>query len=109
MPLTPEFQAQYESLQRGAGYCPLPARTVLHVSGSDRMQFLHSFLTNDIKKLRPTGGCEAFVTSPQGKTIGHVFVFCEDNQFALDTTANEAAPLMAHFSKYVITEDVEFS
>jgi tRNA-modifying protein YgfZ len=103
-----ELITEYEALTNAAGIAELPGRTIIAVIGSDRTQFLQSFTTNDIKKLSPGRGCEAFVTSPQGKTLGHVFVFCEADRYVLDTSPEQAAALISHFDRYVISEDVQF-
>jgi tRNA-modifying protein YgfZ len=106
---TAEFLAQYEALVSGVGMSPLAGRTIIDVTGADRTQFLQSFTTNDIKSLVPGRGCEAFVTSSQGKTLGHVLIFCDANKFVLDTSPGQAAALISHFERYVITEDVQFT
>jgi tRNA-modifying protein YgfZ len=105
----PSFLGEYEALTRGVGVAELPGRTILAVTGSDREQILQSFTTNDVKKLSVGSGCEAFVTSTQGKTLGHVLIFCETDQHVIDTTPEQASTLIAHFDRYVITEDVQFS
>ena len=103
-----EFLAQHAALTQGVGSADLSDRTRLEIRGADRTSFLHAFCTNDIKRLSPGHGCEAFITSPQGKTLGHVLVFCEPDRLLLDTSPAQAQPLIAHCTKYVITEDVEF-
>jgi folate-binding protein YgfZ len=104
-----EFQQQYAALTRGVGFAPLAGRTIIQVTGSERVQFLQSFTTNDVKRLQPGQGCEAFVTSSQGKTLGHVWIFCESKRHILDTTAGQAQTLIGHFDRYVISEDVTFA
>ena len=84
-------------------------RTQIEVTGRDRVKFLHSFCTNDIKKLQPGQGCEAFVTNVNGKVLGHIFVFAERDLLWLESVDGSAAPLLAHFDKYVITEDIRFA
>jgi len=103
-----ELRAHYTALTEGVGVSPLSGRTLLEVRGADRTQFLNGFCTNNIKALAPGHGCEAFITSPQGKTLGHVLVFCEPDRFWLDTSPGQAATLIAHFDKFVISEDVQF-
>ena len=105
----PEFFLQYNALTQGVGVAELQSRTILAVTGSDRAQFLHSFTTNDVKQLAIGRGCEALVTSTQGKTLGHVLIFCEAQQHVIDTAPQQASTLIAHFERYVITEDVQFS
>jgi folate-binding protein YgfZ len=105
---SPEFLAQHEAIVSGVAISPLAGRTIIDVTGADRTQLLQSFTTNDIKQLVPGRGCEAFVTSPQGKTLCHVLIFREADKYVLDTTPGQAATLIGHFERYVITEDVQF-
>jgi tRNA-modifying protein YgfZ len=107
MPTT-EFLQHHAALTGGAG-CALLDRALLEIRGRDRIALLHAFCTNDVKKLAPGQGCEAFITGPQGKTLGHVLILCEAERLLLDTTAGQAAVLVAHLDKYVISEDVEFA
>lgn len=100
---------QYNALTQGVGFVPLTGRTIIEVTGPDRLQILQSFTTNDVKRLAPGQGCEAFVTSPQGKTLGHVFIFCEADQHVLDTTPDQSRALIDHFNRYIITEDAYFT
>src|SRR5262245_2225106 len=109
MKLPSESLAQYEALTSGVGVSQLSARTIIDVTGSDRTQFLQSFTTNDVNKLLPGRGCETFVTNSQGKTLGHVLIFCQADKYVLDTTPGQAAALISHFERYVITEDVQFA
>lgn len=104
-----EFLRQYAALTEGVGLAVLPDRTLLAVTGPDRTTFLHAFTTNDIRRLTPGRGCEAFVTSHQGKTLGHVLVFCETEQLVLDTSPGQAGSLKAHFERFLITEEVAFT
>lgn len=87
----------------------IQGRTQIEIAGRDRVRFLHSFCTNDIKKLQPGQGCEAFVTNVNGKVLGHIFVFAERDSLWLESGPGSAATLLPHFDKYVITEDVRFT
>ena len=84
-------------------------RTQIEVTGRDRVKFLHSFCTNDIKKLQPGQGCEAFVTNVNGKVLGHIFVFAERDSLWLESVGGSAATLLPHLDRYLITEDVRFA
>ena len=105
---SPEFLAQYEALTLTAGFARLN-RTLLALRGTDRVALLNSFCTNDIKRLQPGQGCEAFITTPQGKTLSHVFALCQTDEILLNTSAGQAEALIAHFNRYIISEDVELS
>lgn len=92
-----------------AWFFEIEGRVQIEVTGRDRVKFLHSFCTNDIKKLQPGQGCEAFVTNVNGKVLGHIFVFAERESLWIESGPGSAAALLPHFDKYVITEDVRFT
>jgi folate-binding protein YgfZ len=100
---------QYRALTTAVGRAVLSGRTIIAVTGDDCVGFLHSFVTNDVKRLAVGAGCEAFVTAPQGKTLGHVLLFREEHRIVLDTAPGQARTLIEHFERYVITEDVSFA
>lgn len=86
----------------------LGPRTEFIISGADRVNFLHSFCTADIKKLQPGQGEEAFITNHQGKAVGHVQVFGEPERFVVCGAAGQAEKLITHLDRFVISERVEF-
>lgn len=97
---------QYDDLTCRAGLVELADWSVIELTGQDRVQLANSFTTCDVKKL-PEGRCgEAFVTSPQGKTLGHVLVMAMAERLLLATTPGQGAKLIAHFDRYIIGEDV---
>jgi folate-binding protein YgfZ len=104
--LTPQLLAEYDAL-RFCGYVPLPDRTKLELRGADRVKFLNSFCTNDIKRLQPGDSCEAFICNVKGHVIGHVLVLCCEDALLLDTVPGQGAKLVAHLDRYLIREDVQ--
>jgi folate-binding Fe-S cluster repair protein YgfZ len=46
-------------------------------------RFLHNLTTNDVKRLPAGRGCEAFVTSLQGKTLGYVMLLVAEDRILL--------------------------
>jgi len=102
------FLQQYAALTDRAGIVALPKRSLLEVTGVDRVVFLHSFCTNDIKRLQTGQGCEAFFTNHQGKTVGHGIIFAHDDSLVVETTAGQAPLLVQHLDRFVISERVEF-
>jgi folate-binding protein YgfZ len=104
-----ELARHYAALTEYAGVLPCPRRTVLELTGADRKQFLHNLCTNDIVKLSEGSGCEAFVTNVQGKTIGHVFVYCEAERLVVETVTDQADRLLGHLDYYLIREDVQMT
>ena len=82
-------------------------RVQIELTGSDRAKFLHNFCSNEVKKLEPGQGCEAFVTNIKGKTVGHIFVFAEADALWIESVAGSAATLMSHLDRFLIREDVQ--
>lgn len=82
------------------------ARTHIELTGTDRAKFLHNFCTNDILKLSPGRGCEAFICNVKGRVIGHVTVFVGETSLWLESVPGAAAALTAHLDRYLIRENV---
>ena len=82
--------------------------TQIEITGNDRVKFLHNFCTNDIRGLAAGAGCEAFITSVQGKVLAHVFVSARESALALVSMPGCAERVIAHLSRYQISEDVTF-
>jgi folate-binding protein YgfZ len=99
--------AEYQTAKNECALFDLSDRTQIEIIGKDRVAFLHNFCTNDIKKLKPGEGCEAFITSIKGRVLGHVSVFVEEESLWLETVPHAVKPLLNHLGKYVLAEDVE--
>jgi folate-binding protein YgfZ len=81
-------------------------RSRIEITGPDRAKFLHNLTTNEIKRLEAGRGCEAFVTSPQGKTIGYLIALVGRQRIVARTDPGGAETLLAHFQKYGVFDDV---
>jgi folate-binding protein YgfZ len=99
-------QVEYVAATSAAALFDLSDRTQIELSGADRVRFLHSFCTNNVKRLSPGQGCEAFVTNVKGKAVGHVWIDALDSSLWLDADVGSAERLVRHLERYVINEDV---
>lgn len=100
---------EYEAAHKSAAVFDLAGRTQIEVGGRDRAKFLQNFCTNDIKGLAPGRACEAFITSVQGKILAYVWVSAGPQALWLSSDPDCAAKIIAHLSKYQISEDVTFT
>jgi folate-binding protein YgfZ len=107
MSLSPTLLAECEALTSGAGFVDVSDRTKIELRGDDRASFLHNFCTNDIKRLQPGQGCEAFICNVKGHVLGHVHVYCGVSSLWLDTVPGQAEKLVKHLDRYLIREKVE--
>ena len=98
-----------DALLDGAGLADLSARTQIEVSGTDRASFLHNLSTNEIRKLKSGGGCEAFFCDARGHIQAHVYIFCREQSLVIDSVPGAAEVLMPHLDRYLIREDVQLA
>lgn len=98
-----------EAAIHGTVVIPLVGRTHLEINGADRASFLHNFCTNHIKGLASGQGCEAFITNVKGRILGHVMIYAGTESLFIETVPGQAASLLNHLDKYIITEDVQLA
>jgi folate-binding protein YgfZ len=100
---------EYAAARTAAAWIDLTEWTQVEIGGSDHAKFLHNFCTNDIRGLPQGAGCEAFITSVQGKVLAHVFVLAGERALALLGVPGCAQRIINHLSRYHISEDVTFT
>ena len=102
--ITPQ---QWDHLQHSAGWAPLEDRAWIRIAGPDRLSFLHSFCTQDVKQL-PTGQVtESFILNEKGKVLAWVLMLSVEEELWLTCHDRAVAGrLIAHLDKYLIREDV---
>jgi len=98
--------AEYEALTTAVGLVDLSDRTRLELTGEDRAKFLHNLCTNEVRKLSPGAGCEAFLCDARGHVLFHVFILCRPESLVVETMPGEGARLLAHLDRYLIREQV---
>ena len=89
-------------------YFPLD-RTVVRLTGDDRVSFLNNFCTADIKLLQANQISEAFILNEKGKLLAHVLVLCHADSLELNAVAGQGETIMTHLDRYLIREDVTMS
>jgi len=96
----------FETMPAHAGLADRSDRCRIEVSGPDRAKFLHNLTTNDVKRLAAGRGHEAFVTSPQGKTIGYVVILAADDRILVRSDPGGMELVLPHVRKYGLFDDV---
>lgn len=96
----------YTEYREGAIWRDVSSRGKIRVTGEDRARLLHAMTTNDIRTLKPGGGCYAFFLSAQGRVLADVHVLCREEDFLLDTEPETSARLYEHLDKFIIADDV---
>ncbi len=85
----------------------LSDRTILSVTGEDRLRFLNGQLTQDLRPLRPERALPACVTNAKGRLQAVVWV-AQTGAGALrvDSDPGLSEVLLARLNRYVVADDV---
>jgi aminomethyltransferase len=104
-------QAQYAAVSSpgGAGITKRPVRSLLQVTGDDRLAFLQGMLSNDLLSLKPGEGCRAAALNSTGHILADIEVHIAQSFVLLETDPRCASRLRETLERYVIMEDVEIA
>lgn len=83
-------------------------RTVLEITGSDRLNFLQGLVTNDIGRLK-NGLVYAALLSPQGKYLADFFLAEHGDSVHLDVRESFAKSLIQRLNMYKLRADIEIA
>ena len=81
-------------------------RTVLSITGADRVDFLDGLITNSVKRAAD-GIIYAALLSPQGKFIADFFVVGRADELLIDVDTMIAPALFQRLSMYRLRADVK--
>jgi folate-binding protein YgfZ len=108
-----DVAAEYHHARTGAVVADLSHRGKVEARGADAARFLHNLSTNDVLRLAPGRGCEAFLTTNKAKVIAYLRIFRQDApdgpSFWLDIAPGAAGKVLQHLDRFVISEQVEFT
>jgi folate-binding protein YgfZ len=86
----------------------LPDRTVLAVSGTDRIPFLQGLVSNDVAAVAPDQAIWAALLTAQGRWMADFFLFADPDggRLLMDCEAAQADMLRQRLSRYRLRSDV---
>lgn len=100
---------EQRKLSEGQALCLLDPQGVISVSGVDRLTWLHSLLSQNLKNLSPGESAEALLLDPQGR-IEQVIKLIDDGQTTwLMVDRNRTEALLSWLQKMVFRMKVELS
>ena len=86
---------------------PLPGRSVLQVSGADRVPFLQGLVSNDVAEAAPGRAVWAALLTPQGKWLADFFILADGDRLLLDCEAAQAGMLAQKLTRFRLRSDVQ--
>ncbi len=84
----------------------LPDRSVLEISGEDRVSFLQGLVSNDVAAAAPGHAVWAAFLTPQGKWLADFFILAEGERLLLDVVRDQAAMLLQRLSRFRLRSKV---
>jgi folate-binding protein YgfZ len=85
----------------------LPHRTVIQLSGPDKVPFLQGLVTNDVTKIDKDNPIYTALLTPQGKFLFDLFVFQFDDSWWIDCERVRANELIKRLTLYKLRSQIE--
>lgn len=79
------------------------------VRGEDRFRWLSGMVTNGVNDLGRQHGAWNFVLNAQGRILGDLQVWREEDEITLEVAADQLEKVLAHFEHFIIMDDVELA
>ncbi|MBI3321530.1 MAG: aminomethyl transferase family protein [Candidatus Omnitrophica bacterium] len=99
-------QDEYQSIRTGIGLLDYTCCALIECRGADRVSFLHSLLTNDIKRLGPSTACQAALLTPSAKLVAELLVVADPEALWLLCDLQRAAPIVQTLEHHLFSERV---
>jgi folate-binding protein YgfZ len=94
-----EVAKEQRELNAGKAWADLSHRSVIAISGEDRLTWLHSLTTQHLEKLAPGEWKEALILDPQGHIEHQLFLVDDGITTYLHLDREKVAPLLDYLEK----------
>jgi folate-binding protein YgfZ len=101
-----EIRRQLQALTSECGVYWM-GQTLTSLKGADRVRWLNSMITNNIRDLPPGNGVYGFVLTPQGQIRGDLYAFNRGESLVIEMERSQAETLLPLLRRYIIMDKVE--
>lgn len=104
-----EVAKEQRELNAGKAWADLSHRSVIAISGEDRLTWLHSLTTQHLEKLAPGEWKEALILDPQGHIEHQLFLVDDGRTTYFHLDREKVAPLLEYLEKmkFMLRVDVK--
>ena len=102
-----EPEAEYAAIRKAAAITDSPHRSVVELTGKDRLTFLQNLLTNDTKSLTAGRGCYAYLLNLKGRIVLDINVLHQEDSTLLEVDARLADGLCRTLDSYLFSDQVQ--
>ncbi|MBU3698987.1 MAG: hypothetical protein FGM33_03115, partial [Candidatus Kapabacteria bacterium] len=89
-----------------AAWVMRPRRSVIRMTGADRIDLLHRLTTNDMRSVAPGSGRQTVLLTEKARIIDVVTVLQDTDDALLIGSADTSSDILSWIRKYVIMDDV---
>jgi folate-binding protein YgfZ len=100
--------SDYDAVTHAAGVVVLDGRTVVRVTGDDRVSFFHGMCTADVKGARAGAILPALFLTEHAHVIADAFIWVTADALIVEVDADAWQRTRAHLEKLLVADDVEF-
>jgi tRNA-modifying protein YgfZ len=98
-------QAAVIAVGSGVALCDRTHWGLLELTGADRLSFLHSQSTNDLKALQVGQGCDTVILTSTARTLDLVGAFVTEESILLLVSPTRRQQLLQWFDRYIFFGD----
>ena len=102
-------QQEYAAYKTGAIFVPLLSHTPIRVTGTDRLEFLHGQISNDVKGLTVGAWNESLMLNHKGHAKAQLKVFRRDEDVFLSVEGTKGAFVRSELERHIIFDQVELA
>jgi folate-binding protein YgfZ len=103
-----DLQNEWTAVRQHCGLLDARFRSLLRLTGGDRITFLQGMVSNDVARLHDGEGTYAALLTQQGKVVSDLRVYLLADEAWLDVPAARAQAVRESLERYIIADDVEF-
>jgi len=104
---TNDFESGYHAATEKVGLANVSEGDRVEVAGKDRAKLIGNLCTNEIVKLAPGTGCEAFFLNAKGKVIDYGVIYSLGESLWIDLEPTRGALMVKHLDRYIFREDAK--
>lgn len=91
------------------GFVRLPNRSLLRLSGEDRLKFLQGLVSNDVNAAAPGHAVYSCLLTPQGKFLHDFFLIADGDSLLIECEADRRADLAQRLKMYKLRSKIEIA
>ncbi len=101
--------SEHHAVRGAAGLFDFSFRQRFAVTGADRVRYLQGMVSNDVEHLAPGRGTAALLLNVHGQILADLRIFCETDQFLVETDADLRSKTMQALERHIIMDEVNLT